>query len=66
MPRPGPRKPNVVLRLDQDDIDWFDRRALIEEFTIRHGEPNRSEVMRLALCYARRHMPVGWRPGRGV
>jgi hypothetical protein len=55
MPRPGPRRPLVALRLSDQGIKWLDQRAEDEQV-------NRSEVVRLALAYAQRHMPKGWRP----
>lgn len=50
MPRPGPRRPYVALRLSQDGLDWIDAEAA------RRGV-NRSEMMRLMLAYAQQHMP---------
>lgn len=62
MPRPGPRRTAVAVRLSAETIAWLDQRALDEQLTIRGGEPNRSEMARLALAYAAQHMPKGWRP----
>jgi hypothetical protein len=62
MPRPGPRRPIVALRLSEAGIRHVDERALEEGLTIRGGEPNRSEMARLMLTYAAQHMPKGWRP----
>lgn len=62
MPRPGPRRPLVAIRMSEPGIAHIDRRALDEGLTIRDGEPNRSEMMRLMLAYASAHMPKGWRP----
>jgi hypothetical protein len=62
MPRPGPRRPGVTVRLSEPGRDWIDQRARDEGLTIRNGDPNRSEMIRLALAYAQRHMPEGWRP----
>lgn len=62
MPRPGPRRPLVALKLSEADIAHIDPRALDEGITIRNGEPNRSEMIRLMLAYASAHMPKGWRP----
>jgi hypothetical protein len=50
MPRPGPRRPLIAVRLRQDEIDWLDTVAA-------QREANRSETLRLALAYAREHMP---------
>lgn len=55
MPRPGPRRPTVLVRLAQEGIDWIDQRAADERV-------NRSEMIRLMLTYAQRHIPKGWRP----
>lgn len=55
MPRPGPRRPYVALRLSQDDLDWIDAEAE------RKGV-NRSEMMRVMLAYAERTMPKDWTP----
>lgn len=62
MPRPGPRRPVTALRLSVEGLAHIDRRALEEGLTIRGGEPNRSEMIRLMLAYASAHMPKGWRP----
>lgn len=62
MPRPGPRRPLVAVRLSEAGRDHIDARALEEGLTIRKGEPNRSEMIRLMLAYASAHMPKGWRP----
>jgi hypothetical protein len=50
MPRTGPRRPLIAVRLSQDEIDWLDTVAA-------QREANRSETLRLALAYAREHMP---------
>lgn len=63
MPRPGPRRDLVATKLHGDEIAALDQRALAEGVTIRGGEPNRSEMIRLMLAYAKEHMPKGWRPG---
>lgn len=52
----------VGVKLNEDGIRHIDQRALDEGFTIRNGEPNRSEMIRLMLAYASQHMPKGWRP----
>lgn len=62
MPRTGPRRPLLAVKLSQEGIGYIDQRALDEGFTIRGGEPNRSEMVRLMLAYASQHMPKGWRP----
>jgi metal-responsive CopG/Arc/MetJ family transcriptional regulator len=55
MPRPGPRRPLVAIKLSQDGIDWIDQAA-------EEAEVNRSEMIRRMLAYAQRHMPKGWTP----
>lgn len=62
MPRPGPRRPHTALRLSVEGHAWVDQRAREEGFVKGNGDPNRSELIRLALAYAQRHMPRGWRP----
>jgi hypothetical protein len=52
----------MTMRLSGAGLAWIDQRALAEGLTIRGGEPNRSELVRLALAYASAHMPKGWRP----
>lgn len=48
--------------MDAEGLARIDRRALDEGLTIRRGEPNRSEMIRLATAYGLAHMPAGWRP----
>jgi hypothetical protein len=55
MPRPGPRRPTVLVRMSQAAIDAIDKLAAEREIT-------RSEMVRLMLAYAQRTMPKGWRP----
>lgn len=62
MPRPGPRRPLVAIRMSTDGTDWVDRRAEEEGLLKGNGDPNRSEMIRIALAYAAQHMPRGWRP----
>jgi hypothetical protein len=62
MPRPGPRRPIVALRLDAEGIAYLDERANSEELRTEKGEPNRSELVRIMIAYARENMPPGWRP----
>lgn len=52
----------VGVKLSEDGIAHIDQRALDEGLTIRGGEPNRSEMVRLMLAYASQNMPKGWRP----
>lgn len=62
MPRTGPRRPVTALRLSVEGLAYIDQRALDEGLTIRNGEPNRSEMMRILIAYAAGNMPKGWRP----
>lgn len=50
MPRPGPRRDYVALRLDVDSLTWINKEA------VQRGL-NRSEMMRLMMAYAQQHMP---------
>jgi hypothetical protein len=61
MPRQGPRRRAVQTKLTDAEIAALDLRALAEGLTIRGGEPNRSELIRIMLAYAS-DMPFGWRP----
>jgi hypothetical protein len=62
MPRPGPRRPLVAIRLADEGIDWLDTEATRRGLVKGSGEPNRSEMIRLCLAYAQRHMPKDWTP----
>lgn len=62
MPRPGPRRPLVAIRLSEQGIKHIDQRAREECPLIRGDEPNRSEMIRRMLAYASTHMPKGWTP----
>lgn len=62
MPRPGPRRPNVNVRIGEDGIAHLDQRARDEGLVKDDGAANRSEIIRLMLAYAAAHMPRGWRP----
>ena len=62
MPRPGPPRKLVAVKLSTDGIERIDKRAADECPLIRNGEPNRSEMIRRMLAYAERHMPKGWQP----
>lgn len=55
MPRPGPRRPLVALRLSEQGIARIDLRA-------EKAGVNRSEMIRAMLAYADRHLPDGWNP----
>lgn len=62
MPRQGPRRTMVGIRLLDEQIEQLDWRANEEGLVTKAGEPNRSELIRIYLDYAREHMPAGWRP----
>lgn len=62
MPRTGPRRELVAVRMLPAAIEHLDERAAEEELYDEQGRPNRSEVVRVMLAYAARHMPKGWRP----
>jgi hypothetical protein len=48
--------------MSTDGTNWIDQRALAEGLVKGDGQPNRSEMIRIALAYAAAHMPKGWRP----
>jgi predicted DNA binding CopG/RHH family protein len=50
MPRPGPRRPYVALRLDAAALTWVDEQAAARGL-------NRSQMLRLMLSYAQEQMP---------
>ena len=52
---PGQQKRSKTLRISPGGIAWIEQRA-DEEGVVD------SELIRLALAYAQRHMPKGWRP----
>lgn len=54
MPRPGPRRPLVNVRLSETGIDLVKHRAAKE------ANGNQSEMLRRMLKYAGMHMPEGW------
>lgn len=62
MPRSGPRRILAATKLTAGGIAWIKERALDEGLTIRGGEANQSEMMRIMLAYSSIHMPKGWRP----
>ncbi|MFC4124952.1 hypothetical protein [Nocardia rhizosphaerae] len=62
MPRPGPRRPVLTLRMSDDLIVALDEQAIAEDLLTKAGEPNRSELIRIMIEYARETMPNGWRP----
>lgn len=62
MPRVGPRRELVAVRMLPAAIEVLDQRAEDEQLYDEQGRPNRSELIRVMLSYAQRHMPAGWRP----
>lgn len=48
MPWPGPRRPNVNLRMSEAGIAAVDATARAEGLCKTSGEPNRSEMVRRA------------------
>ena len=62
MPRPGPPRKLVAVKLTEGSRDWIDARALAEGLVKADGKPHRSEMIRRMLAYAERHMPKGWQP----
>jgi hypothetical protein len=62
MPRTGPRRELVAVRMLPAAIEVLDQRAEDEGLYDERGNPNRSELIRVMLSYAQRHMPKGWRP----
>jgi metal-responsive CopG/Arc/MetJ family transcriptional regulator len=57
MPRPGPRRPLVAIRLSENGIDNIDYLAQARGVT-------RSEMIRTMLTYAILKMPKNWNPPR--
>lgn len=62
MPRPGPVRPLVGVKMDAHQIEMYDKQAESEGLLMKSGKPNRSELIRIKLAFADEHMPVGWRP----
>jgi len=62
MPRANENRTMTGVRLRPDELQWLAERAVAENLPKHAGEPNRSEMIRLAIAYARQHMPWGWRP----
>lgn len=58
MPRPGPRRPLVALKLADEVIERIDALALAAGRVKGNGDPNRSEQIRVMLAYAEQHMPT--------
>lgn len=55
MPRPGPRRPRVTLRISEAGIAHIDDRA-------EKAGRSRSDELRAMLAYASAKMPQGWSP----
>lgn len=62
MPRVGPVRRNVVVRMSEAGIESVKQRAIDEQVVKRSGEPNVSEMLRIMFAFAQRNMPKGWRP----
>jgi hypothetical protein len=60
MPRPGPRRKMVGVKLSDEELAAVEARARAEGL-VWAGEPNASEMIRIACAYLQ-HMPEGWRP----
>jgi hypothetical protein len=56
MPRPGPRRPLIAVRLDEPDREDLQQRADNE------AEGNLSELVRRMVKYSMTRMPRGWKP----
>jgi hypothetical protein len=52
----------VNTRLSWAAVERLEDRARLEDLMDAAGKPNRSEMIRIMLAYADRHMPRGWRP----
>lgn len=52
----------VNLRMSWAGVDRIEQRARDERVVDEHGHPNRSEMIRIMIAYADRHMPKEWRP----
>lgn len=55
MPRPGPRRPVLMLRIGEEDLAELERLA-------ERDRVNRSEIVRRLVKYGMERMPAGWRP----
>ncbi|MFI2560546.1 hypothetical protein [Nocardia farcinica] len=62
MPRQGPRRTMIGVRLTDKQIEQLDWRANSEGLVTKAGEPNRSELIRIMIAYAEQNMPADWRP----
>ncbi|MFD6107398.1 hypothetical protein ACFWFQ_32580 [Nocardia salmonicida] len=48
--------------MSDDQIVALDNQTIAEDLPTKQGEPNRSELIRIRVEYAREIMPAGWRP----
>lgn len=48
--------------MSDDQIAALDAQAVGEQLLTKQGEPNRSELIRIMVEYARENMPQSWRP----
>ncbi|MEU1963616.1 hypothetical protein [Nocardia sp. NPDC019304] len=55
----------IGLRVTEEEITALDEQAVDEGLVTKTGDPNRSELIRIMVEYARQHMPAGWRPEGG-
>lgn len=55
MPRPGPRRPVLMLRIGEEDLAELERLA-------ERDRVNRSEIVRRLVKYGMERMPTGWQP----
>lgn len=62
MPRPGPRRPTITIRMSEQGLHAVDELALDEGLVKGSGEPNRSEMIRLLCACGLKHWRKGWRP----
>lgn len=62
MPRPGPRRRNVGMKLSEAGIRWLADRAIAEGFVKADGSANTSAFLRLLCAWGQSSLPVGWRP----
>lgn len=55
MPRPGPRRPLIAIRISDEGREHIDKMA-------KEAGVNRSEMIRRMLAYAAAKMPKAWKP----
>jgi hypothetical protein len=49
VPRVGPRRPLVAIRMSDEGIAYVDHMAITDGVVKPNGEPNRSEMIRILL-----------------